>query len=295
MRSCAIASRASLSAARGRMLVPMPFALSVLWDWGREVGTRADGRRDNMPKFEGSELEIFLGHLWFLYYLLWLSLAAVAVVLVARRVRARAAGARRCRLVTDGGRAALLRALHTDTPLGLRPRPTDPRSTWGRSSPGAGSCTRARRARALHARRAWPGSRCAPRWLLVIVIVTLARGSTAVAASDLREPSRAACSRSRASSACSARAGRYLARRPRPAAAPASRASYWSATSCTCRSRCCSRSCSCNAPLPGPLKYLVILAATTRDLRWDLRAVSATRARASCAARGRVAEPSAPR
>jgi len=100
-------------------LIPVSLALSALWDWGRDVSTRALVA-DNIPKLQRSELPIVLGHLWYLYYLLWLSAAA----LLASRLRVRAPrGIAVIAIPAVIGIGALLwiGALQTDTPLGFIP------------------------------------------------------------------------------------------------------------------------------------------------------------------------------
>lgn len=97
-------------------LVPCSLALDALWDWGRAVGLRA-AVADNVPKLKASELPIELGHLWFLYYLLLLSVAAVVVT--------RLVAARRWMLALPVAMVVCpilwLGALQPDTPLGFVP------------------------------------------------------------------------------------------------------------------------------------------------------------------------------
>src|SRR4051812_655328 len=62
-------------------LVPCSLAANALWDWGRELAGRGDVAA-NVPKLSGSSLPITLGHLWYLYYLLAISVAALAVVVI---------------------------------------------------------------------------------------------------------------------------------------------------------------------------------------------------------------------
>ena len=101
-------------------VVPCSLAVDALWDWGREVAQRAEVA-DHIPKLTASELPIQLGHLWFLYYLLWLSVAALAVRLV--RVRVPAGGALVVAALLPAAVLVWLRAVHTDTPLGFVPDP----------------------------------------------------------------------------------------------------------------------------------------------------------------------------
>jgi glucans biosynthesis protein C len=118
-------------------VVPCSLVLAALWDRGRELATRA-AVADNVPKLQGSELPIVLGHLWFLYYLLWLSFAALLVARAGRALGvpervglARGGGPERA---AGGGLGVLavpatitfgvlagLGALHTDTPMGFVP------------------------------------------------------------------------------------------------------------------------------------------------------------------------------
>ncbi|MDB4964253.1 MAG: acyltransferase 3 [Myxococcales bacterium] len=113
-----------------RMLVPLAVALvpcslvvGALWDWGREVTPRALVA-DNVPKLQSSELPIMLGHLWYLYYLLGLLLAAWIAASVARSLRVRIPGGLGVLAVPallTIGVLVELGALHTDTPLGFVP------------------------------------------------------------------------------------------------------------------------------------------------------------------------------
>jgi peptidoglycan/LPS O-acetylase OafA/YrhL len=105
-------------------LVPCSLLLDALWDCGRAVGDRGVVAA-NIPKLAPSELPIGLGHLWFLYYLLLLSLAAVVGTRVAARVRRPGVAARIPALAVPAIAiaAALLAidALQPDTPLGFVP------------------------------------------------------------------------------------------------------------------------------------------------------------------------------
>src|SRR5437868_6409438 len=65
-------------------LLPCSLAENALWDWGRELAGRA-GVAANVPKLQGSGLPVTLGHLWYLYYLLAISLVALAAAVLARR------------------------------------------------------------------------------------------------------------------------------------------------------------------------------------------------------------------
>ncbi len=100
-------------------LVPCSLALDALWEWGRVVSP-PDAVAANAPKFQKSEIPIFFGHLWFLYYLLWLSLVAAVIARIAREVPRWLPT-----LVVPAGSTIgvllVLGALHTDTPLGFVP------------------------------------------------------------------------------------------------------------------------------------------------------------------------------
>ncbi|HUS33509.1 MAG TPA: acyltransferase [Kofleriaceae bacterium] len=102
-------------------LLPMSFALDRLWAWGRDVGGRI-AVADVAPKLESSELPIVLGHLWYLYYLLLVSFAALAISRVLRGIKAPPGLAM---LAVPSaiaiGVLAYLGALHTNTPLGFVP------------------------------------------------------------------------------------------------------------------------------------------------------------------------------
>lgn len=67
-------------------IVPMSYALDALWDWGREVGGRGSVP-GHVPGITGSHHTLTLGHLWFLYYLLAMSVVALVIVPLARRTR----------------------------------------------------------------------------------------------------------------------------------------------------------------------------------------------------------------
>lgn len=100
------------------LVVPMSIGLGLVWDWGRAVGERAEVAA-HIPKLQRSEVAIVLGHLWFLYYLLWLSLGAFVLSRLAR-APARLPVLAVPFAVTTG---VLLVAgrLHTDTPMGFVP------------------------------------------------------------------------------------------------------------------------------------------------------------------------------
>lgn len=93
-------------------LVPVSLALDALWDWGRSVAAR-DGVPAHVPALDASSLPLTLGHLWFLYYLLALSVIALAVARLRVRIPPIAAGALSfVPLLVTG-------TLGLDTPLGF--------------------------------------------------------------------------------------------------------------------------------------------------------------------------------
>lgn len=99
-------------------IVPCSLALNALWDWGREVATR-QGVPAHVPALAGSGLPLTLGHLWFLYYLLAISVLALAIVPLARAL----APALRVPPILAGVLSAVPLAyrgeLGLDTPLGF--------------------------------------------------------------------------------------------------------------------------------------------------------------------------------
>lgn len=66
-------------------LVPVSLALDALWDWGKSVAARG-GVPAHVPALDASSLPLTLGHLWFLYYLLALSVIALAVARLRVRI-----------------------------------------------------------------------------------------------------------------------------------------------------------------------------------------------------------------
>lgn len=71
-------------------LVPCSMSMNAMWDWGK--GLTQDARAavpDQLPELRPSELPVTLAHLWYLYYLLIVSAAAIALVLLARRAPVR--------------------------------------------------------------------------------------------------------------------------------------------------------------------------------------------------------------
>lgn len=167
------------------LMVPISLLMDVLWSWGREVGTRADVAA-NIPKLKRSELPIVLGHLWYLYYLLWLSLGAVVIARVARAVRRRIPGGvavLAVPAVITFGVLAALRALHTDTPLGFVP--DVPIALFMGAYFAWGWLVRDRPEElARYGRWAWRALAIAPVFLAV-VIATLYRGLAAIEAAPL--------------------------------------------------------------------------------------------------------------
>ncbi len=167
-------------------LVPCSLVLGWLWDWGREVATRG-AVADNIPKLQRSELPIMLGHLWYLYYVLWLSLGALVVACVARAVRRTRIGIDRSSsglgvlavpALTTFGALARLRSLHTDTPLGFIPDVSIALYMGGYFA--WGWLVRGRPEElARYGRHAWRALSIAPL-PLAIVIATLYRGLEAV-------------------------------------------------------------------------------------------------------------------
>lgn len=93
-------------------LVPVSLALDALWDWGRSVAAR-DGVPAHVPALDASSLPLTLGHLWFLYYLLALSIIALAVARLRVRIPPIAAGALSLVPLLVTG------SLGLDTPLGF--------------------------------------------------------------------------------------------------------------------------------------------------------------------------------
>ncbi|HVV88306.1 MAG TPA: acyltransferase, partial [Kofleriaceae bacterium] len=69
-------------------LVPMSLAMNALWDRGRALAAR-DAVAAPVPALRGSRLPVTLGHLWYLYYLIALTLLAVAASTAWRRAPAR--------------------------------------------------------------------------------------------------------------------------------------------------------------------------------------------------------------
>lgn len=113
-------------------VVPMSLAMNGLWDWGRALDGR-DAVAAPVPALRGSTLPITLGHLWYLYYLIGLTVLAVAASAAWRRApagwqrgRERAVSALdRAGLtapvlaVATAGLLALGGKLQLDTPLGF--------------------------------------------------------------------------------------------------------------------------------------------------------------------------------
>lgn len=238
-------------------LVPCSLVVGAIWDWGREVSTRA-AVADNIPKFQSSELEIFLGHLWFLYYLLWLSAAALVLAALARHLRVRIP-VLAIPIAMTFGVLVYLGALHTNTPLGFIP--DVPILVYMGGFFAWGWLVHARPTElALYARRAWHALAIAPVFLAVVV-VTLARGLSVVEAPPLYAIAASALFSIAAMVFLLGACTRYLAR-PRPLLQLASRGSYWFYILHLPVVVALQVALS-QVAIPGPLKYLVIVAITT--------------------------------
>lgn len=238
-------------------LVPCSLVVGAIWDWGRDVQARA-AVADNIPKFQSSEFEIFLGHLWFLYYLLLLSIAALAIAGLARHLRVRVPVLVAPIAMTFGA-LAYLGALHTNTPLGFIP--DAPILVYMGGFFAWGWLVHARPDElAAYARRCWHALAISPV-LLAIVIVTLARGLSVIEAPPLYAIAASALFTVAIMVFFLGACMRYLAR-PRPLLQLASRGSYWfyvlHLPIVVALQVALSR-----VPLWGPLKYLVIVAVTT--------------------------------
>lgn len=156
-------------------LVPVSLAVDALWDWGRAVELRG-AVADNIPKLTASELPVQLGHLWFLYYLLLLS---AVVALAGGALRARAAIVTAA-IVVPAGVLVALRAVHTNTPLGFVPDPAilaymGAYFAWGWAA-------HARAGELARYARWYPRALAVAAVALGVVLVTLYRGLTEVAA-----------------------------------------------------------------------------------------------------------------
>jgi glucans biosynthesis protein C len=238
------------------LLAPMSLALDWLWDWGREVSARATVA-DNIPKLKSSELEIFLGHLWFLYYLIWLSLASVVVVRITRFVRARVP-VLAVPLVITTGVLLYLRSLHTDTPLGFIP--DVPILVYMGAFFGWGWLVHARPTElASYQRYVWHSFAVAPL-LLGIVIAALYRGLSVVEP----PPVYAIVASAGFSVACMVfllgACARYGSR-PRPFLGYVSSASYWCYI-VHLPVAVLFQIALASVPLFGPVKYMIVLGAT---------------------------------
>jgi glucan biosynthesis protein C len=161
-------------------LLPCALVLGWLWGWGREVATRGEVA-GNIPKLQRSELPIVLGHLWYLYYVLWLSLGALIVARVARAVRLHipaGVGVLAVPALLTFSALAWLRSMHTDTPLGFIP--DLPIALYMGGYFAWGWLVRVRPEElARYGRDAWHALAIAPV-LLAIVIAILYRGLEAV-------------------------------------------------------------------------------------------------------------------
>lgn len=102
-------------------IVPCSLALDALWDWGRALAGRPEVAA-HVPALEGSSLPLTLGHLWYLYYLLVISAAAIVIVPILRRLRIAARATFVDAPIVTGVVLVPLfveRALQLDTPLGF--------------------------------------------------------------------------------------------------------------------------------------------------------------------------------
>jgi glucan biosynthesis protein C len=270
-------------------LVPCSLLVGAIWDWGREVTVRA-AVADNIPKFQSSEIEIFLGHLWFLYYLLWLSLAALALAGLARHLRVHVP-VLAVPIAMTFGVLAYLGALHTDTPLGFVPNL--PILVYMGGFFAWGWLVHARPDQlALYARSAWHAlALSAP--LLVVVIVTLARGLSVIESPPIYAIAASALFSIALIVFVLGACTRYLAR-PRPLLQLASRSSYWFyvlhlpivvALQVALH----------QVAIPGPLKYTAIVAITTAACVGSYALVSAVVPRGRARDRTGYTDASAPR
>ena len=102
-------------------IAPVSLAMNALWDLGKSMAAGRQAAAGGLPELRASEQLVTLGHLWFLYYLLIATAAAVAIAAVARWPRWRSpAGA--VPLVATPIVAATLwwgGKLQLDTPLGF--------------------------------------------------------------------------------------------------------------------------------------------------------------------------------
>jgi len=167
-------------------IVPCSLALDALWDWGRELAVRQTVDA-GIPKLEGSKLPITLGHLWFLYYVLIISIVVLIAVELARRLwRPRPGTVSAMWIVPAAAVASTLvlvesRAWHLDTPLGFpihlralvyftassssATRATPGGRWWCRWGSSPGSCPRwSSAATARRCSRAWRAAASPWRW-----------------------------------------------------------------------------------------------------------------------------------
>ena len=68
-------------------LVPTSMAMNALWDWGKSLSPARAGMAESLPELRASEHIVTLGHLWFLYYLLAVTVIALCIFAVIRRAR----------------------------------------------------------------------------------------------------------------------------------------------------------------------------------------------------------------
>ena len=203
-------------------LVPCSLVVGALWDWGREIAGRA-AVADNIPKLEESEVEIFLGHLWFLYYLLALSVVGVGIARLVRRVPARLPILLLPAVLTFGA-LAHLGALHTNTPLGFVPDLAILTYTGGFF--GWGWLVHARPDELARYGRRLGAAAVVALGSLAIVITTLARGLTIVEVPPLYAIAASAVFSIAVMVGLLGACERYLAK-PRPVLRFVSDASYW--------------------------------------------------------------------
>lgn len=109
-------------------LVPVSWAMNSMWDWGRELAGRAEVAQA-VPQLEASGLPVTLAHLWFLYYLLIISVVAALLFWGVRRLSGRIFGKQPqlspwlCLILIPALAGVLWWAgkLQLDTPLGFAP------------------------------------------------------------------------------------------------------------------------------------------------------------------------------
>ena len=247
-----------------RILLPLAIALTpcslligALWDWGRDLAIRA-AVADNIPKLQSGELEILLGHLWFLYYLLALSLVAIVVVMFVRRIPARLPILVIPAAMTFGVLAAL-GALHTNTPLGFLP--DLPILTYMGGFFAWGWLVHARPGELERYGRRIVAAATIALASLVVVIVTLARGLSIVEAPPLYAIAASAVFSIATMIGFLGACQRYLAT-PHPVLRFASDSSYWFYI-VHLPVVVGLQVLLADIAIPGPIKYVAIVAVTT--------------------------------